>query len=81
MVYYPISTLLCAGTKGIMLITILGEKCCFVDLLGDADDWGIKIEYTVQLLPNGLAQAFILAEEFLDGANAALVLGDMFYRH
>ncbi|MFY8349602.1 glucose-1-phosphate thymidylyltransferase RfbA [Pseudoalteromonas sp. SSM20] len=82
MIYYPISTLMCAGIKDILIITTPEEQSRFVDLLGDGNDWGIKIEYTVQPSPDGLAQAFLLAEEFLDGANAALVLGDnLFYGH
>lgn len=82
MIYYPISTLMCAGIKDILIITTPEEQSRFADLLGDGNDWGINIEYTVQPSPDGLAQAFLLAEEFLDGANAALVLGDnLFYGH
>lgn len=82
MVYYPISTLMCAGIKDILVITTPEEQSRFVDLLGNGSDWGINIEYTVQPSPDGLAQAFLLAEKFLDGANAALVLGDnLFYGH
>ncbi|AOT09693.1 glucose-1-phosphate thymidylyltransferase RfbA [Pseudoalteromonas luteoviolacea] len=82
MVYYPISTLMCAGIKDILIITTPEEQSRFVDLLGNGSDWGINIEYTVQPSPDGLAQAFLLAEAFLDGANAALVLGDnLFYGH
>lgn len=82
MVYYPISTLMCAGIKDILIITTPEEQSRFVDLLGDGSDWGINIEYTVQPSPDGLAQAFLLAEKFLDGANTALVLGDnLFYGH
>ncbi|AIY65433.1 glucose-1-phosphate thymidylyltransferase RfbA [Pseudoalteromonas piratica] len=82
MVYYPISTLMCAGIKDILIITTPEEQSRFIDLLGDGSDWGINIEYTDQPSPDGLAQAFLLAEEFLDGANAALVLGDnLFYGH
>ncbi|HFQ5220680.1 TPA: glucose-1-phosphate thymidylyltransferase RfbA [Vibrio vulnificus] len=82
MIYYPISTLMCAGIKDILVITTPEEQSRFVELLGDGKDWGINIEYTIQPSPDGLAQAFLLAEEFLDGANAALVLGDnLFYGH
>lgn len=82
MIYYPISTLMCAGIKDILIITTPEEQCRFVDLLGNGSDWGINIEYTVQPSPDGLAQAFLLAEEFLGGAKAALILGDnLFYGH
>ncbi len=82
MIFYPISTLMLAGIKDILLITTPDEQSRFVDLLGDGSDWGINIEYTIQPSPDGLAQAFILAEEFLAGDSAALVLGDnLFYGH
>jgi len=82
MIYYPISTLMLAGIKDILLITTAEEQSRFIDLLGDGSDWGINIEYTIQPSPDGLAQAFILAEEFLAGESAALVLGDnLFYGH
>ncbi|GLX81306.1 glucose-1-phosphate thymidylyltransferase RfbA [Thalassotalea eurytherma] len=82
MIFYPISTLMLAGIKDILVITTPDEQSRFVDLLGDGSDWGINIEYTIQPSPDGLAQAFILAEEFLAGDSAALVLGDnLFYGH
>ena len=82
MIYYPVSNLMMAGIKEILIIATPEEVHRFERLLGDGSDWGIKFEYVVQPSPDGLAQAFILAEEFLDGAPAALVLGDnLFYGH
>ena len=76
MVYYPLSTLMLAGMRDIMIITTPQDNAAFKALLGDGSDWGINIEYAIQATPDGLAQAFIIAEEFLDGAPACLVLGD-----
>ncbi|GAB3003539.1 glucose-1-phosphate thymidylyltransferase RfbA [Psychrosphaera aestuarii] len=82
MVYYPLATLMQAGIQEILVIATPEEVGRFEELLGNGDNFGVKIEYQVQPSPDGLAQAFILAEEFLDGAAAALVLGDnMFYGH
>ncbi|WP_282167900.1 glucose-1-phosphate thymidylyltransferase RfbA [Shewanella japonica] len=82
MIYYPISTLLVAGIKEILIIATPEELPRFKALLGDGTDWGITFEYVTQPSPDGLAQAFILAEEFLNGSSAALVLGDnLFYGH
>lgn len=82
MIYYPVSTLLHAGIKEILVIATPDELPRFKELLGDGASWGIKFEYVAQPSPDGLAQAFILAEEFLNGAPAALVLGDnLFYGH
>ena len=82
MIFYPISNLMMAGIKEILIISTPDEIHRFERLLGDGSAWGIKFEYVVQPSPDGLAQAFTLAEEFLEGSSAALVLGDnLFYGH
>lgn len=82
MVYYPLATLMQAGIQEILVISTPEEIHRFEDLLGDGTNFGVSISYKVQPSPDGLAQAFILAEDFLDGSAAALVLGDnMFYGH
>ncbi|PCI57694.1 MAG: glucose-1-phosphate thymidylyltransferase [Gammaproteobacteria bacterium] len=82
MVYYPLATLMQAGINDILVISTPEEIDRFKDLLGNGDNFGIKISYKVQPSPDGLAQAFIIAEDFLAGSSAALVLGDnMFYGH
>jgi len=82
MVYYPLTTLMLARMKDILIISTPEDISGYQRLLGDGSEWGINLSYVVQPSPDGLAQAFLLAEEFLDGAPAALVLGDnIFYGH
>jgi len=82
MIYYPLTVLMLAGIKDILVITTPHDQYQFQRLLGDGKQWGIRIEYTIQPNPDGLAQAFILAEDFLDGAPSAMVLGDnIFFGH
>ena len=82
MVYYPLTVLMLAGIREILVITTPQDKGQFQNLLGDGRQWGIRLEYKVQPSPDGLAQAFILAEDFLDGAPSAMVLGDnIFFGH
>ncbi|MFN3228302.1 MAG: glucose-1-phosphate thymidylyltransferase RfbA [Asticcacaulis sp.] len=82
MVYYPLTTLMLAGIREVALITTPDDQRQFQRLLGDGSQWGIQLEYILQPSPDGLAQAFILSEEFLDGAPSALILGDnIFFGH
>ncbi len=82
MIYYPLSVLMLAGIKEVLIITTPQDQPSFINLLGDGKDLGMRFEYIIQPSPDGLAQAFILGEEFLDGDDACLVLGDnIFYGH
>ena len=82
MIYYPLSTLMLAGIKDIMIISTPTDLPHFQELLGDGSEWGIKLSYKVQPSPDGLAQAFILAEDFIGDSPVCLILGDnLFFGH
>lgn len=82
MIYYPLSTLMLSGIREVAIITTPEDQAQFQRLLGDGSKWGMSLTWIIQPSPDGLAQAYILAEDFLDGAPSAMVLGDnIFFGH
>jgi Glucose-1-phosphate thymidylyltransferase (EC 2.7.7.24) len=82
MIYYPLSTLMLAGIREILIITTPEDQVVFKRLLGDGRQWGLELSFVVQPRPEGLAQAFLLGEDFIGGDTSALILGDnIFFGH
>ena len=79
MIYYPLSTLMMAGIREFLIITTPRDKNLFEFLLGDGKQWGIDIHYETQDEPNGVAQAFVIGEDFIGKSSVALILGDNLY--
>lgn len=79
LIYYPLSVLMLAGIRDILIITTPEDQASFKRLLGDGEDYGIRLTYAVQPRPDGLAQAFTIGEDFLEKENCALILGDNFF--
>ena len=79
MIYYPLAVLMLTGIREVLVINTPHEQEQFKRLLGDGSQWGIKIEYAVQASPDGLAQALLIAKDFLAGAPSCLVLGEIFF--
>src|SRR5690606_9358797 len=82
MIYYPLSVLMLAGIRDVLIITTPEDQAAFQRLLGDGTELGVRLEYAIQPNPDGLAQAFIIGEQFIGDSSVCLILGDnLFYGH